>query len=124
MTHQHGTIHWTELASGDPEAAAAFHARLMGWEIQRNPMGDEMPYWVMMQGEAPVCGIFAKTEEMAGLPDHWMTYVAVDDVDATAAEAEAAGGAVIRAPFDVPGVGRIAMIADPGGAVLGVMTPA
>ena len=53
-----------------------------------------------------------------------MTYIAVDDVEATVAATTAAGGAVAQAPFDVPGVGRIAMIKDPSGAVVGVMQPA
>ena len=57
-------------------------------------------------------------------PPHWMTYIAVDDIDKVAAEAPGLGGTVMRAPFDVPGVGRIAIMREPGGAGIGWMTPA
>jgi predicted enzyme related to lactoylglutathione lyase len=60
---------------------------------------------------------------MAQMPPHWMTYVAVDDVDGAVRTTREAGGTVHREPFDVEGVGRIAIIADPTGAVLGIMTP-
>jgi predicted enzyme related to lactoylglutathione lyase len=53
-----------------------------------------------------------------------MTYIAVTDVDAACSTAGKSGGAVLKAPFDVPGVGRIAMIKDPAGAVVGLITPA
>ncbi len=55
------------------------------------------------------------------MPEHWFTYIAVDDVDSRVAKVEAAGGMVIRPPFDVPGVGRIAIVKDKGGAVCGWM---
>ena len=59
-----------------------------------------------------------------GTPPHWMSYLAVDDVDARVAKAKAAGGAVLHEPFDVPGVGRIAILRDGGNAVIGWITPA
>ena len=52
-----------------------------------------------------------------------MAYVAVDDVDAAVGKVAEAGGQVVQPCFDVPGIGRIAMIADPTGAMLGIMTP-
>jgi len=50
--------------------------------------------------------------------------VAVDDVDARLKRATAAGAKVIRAPFDVPTIGRIAVLREPGGAAITWMTPA
>lgn len=62
--------------------------------------------------------------QFEGVPPHWMTYIAVDDVD-VALERTTANGGEIRAPaFDVPGVGRIGVISDPSGAVVSLMTPA
>ncbi|PPR21760.1 MAG: hypothetical protein CFH38_01297 [Alphaproteobacteria bacterium MarineAlpha10_Bin1] len=59
-----------------------------------------------------------------GIPEHWLSYIAVDDVDASAKRAEAEGGTIRRPAFDVPGVGRIVILEDPGGAAMGWMTPA
>ncbi|MEM8915209.1 MAG: VOC family protein, partial [Pseudomonadota bacterium] len=78
-----------------------------------------------MDGEKPAGGLMGMDgPQFDGLAAHWMSYLSVDDVDARVAKMAAAGGEVVRPAFNVPGVGRIAMIKDPGGAVLGVMTPA
>jgi predicted enzyme related to lactoylglutathione lyase len=61
--------------------------------------------------------------EFEDLPPHWFAYLAVDDVDARVARATAAGAKLLRPIFDVSGVGRIAILKDPVGAVLGWMTP-
>ena len=52
-----------------------------------------------------------------------MSYLAVDNVDARLKKAVAAGAEICREPFDVPGVGRIAILKEPGGAMIGWMTP-
>ena len=59
----------------------------------------------------------------AGVPENWMPYLAVDNVDARVKKAVAAGASVMREPFDIPGVGRIAILHEPGGAAVGWMTP-
>ncbi|MCR5879018.1 VOC family protein [Phenylobacterium sp. J367] len=59
-----------------------------------------------------------------GVPPNWTSYVAVDDVDAAAAKATTLGGEVQVPPTDIPGIGRFAVIADPTGAVIAIMTPA
>ena len=56
--------------------------------------------------------------------ERWVAYLAVDDVDARLKRATAAGAKVIKAPFEVPGVGRMAFIEEPGGAMIGWITPA
>jgi uncharacterized protein len=58
------------------------------------------------------------------VPESWMPYIAVDDIDARVRQAAQAGAKVMKEPFDVPGVGRIAMLTEPGGAGIGWMTPA
>jgi predicted enzyme related to lactoylglutathione lyase len=57
------------------------------------------------------------------MPTQWMSYVAIDDVDAALEKAKAAGAIVMGEPFDVQGVGRIAMVQQPDGAMVGWMTP-
>src|SRR6516164_707882 len=62
--------------------------------------------------------------DYSGVPEGWMPYVAVDDVDARAKKAVAAGAKIMKPAFDVPNVGRIVILQEPGGAGVGWMTPA
>ena len=77
------------------------------------------------QGDRPVIGIFdgSADPQIGAMPTQWLSYFAVDDVDAAAETTRAQGGHVHRAPWNVPGVGRIAIVADPAGAVAGLITP-
>lgn len=120
----HGIFVWNELNTHAPEAARAFYAATLGWRFEPMPIAGEPDYCVILSGETRVGGLFEMADpRFAGIPDHWLSYVAVDDVDARVAEVAAAGGEVLRAPFDVPGVGRIAIVRDSLGAVTGWMTP-
>ncbi len=125
MSEQHGSIHWSELMTRDAAKARAFFAKVAGWNIQEMQMGDGPPYLVCMQGEKPVAGIMnMEGPQFDGTPAMWMTYIAVDDVDKACETVSAEGGTVVQPCFDVEGVGRIAMIQDPNGAMVGIMTPA
>ena len=82
-------------------------------------------YIVAKLGEKFVAGVFPmEGEQFAGIPPHWMTYVKVDDVDVSAEKAAALGGTVKTGPFDVTGVGKIAIVVDAAGAVVGLIQPA
>lgn len=120
----HGTVHWSELNTHDVEKAKTFFGETLGWSFEAMPM-PEGTYWLIKSGEALVGGMFEmKGEPFKGVPEHWLTYVAVDDVDARVDKARKAGAKLGRDPFDVPGVGRIAIVQLPGGAMMGWMTPA
>lgn len=120
----HGAFYWNELMTHDAERAKAFYARTVGWRFDPMALADGA-YWVAKADEKPVGGIFEmKGPHFAGVPEHWMPYLAVDVVDSRVDQAKAAGASVMRPPFDVPGVGRIAILHEPGGAVVGFMTPA
>ena len=122
---EHGSIHWSELVSADVEASKAFFTNIAGWSINEMPMPEGV-YNVCMLGETPVAGIMG-TEQIEAdhpVPAHWMTYIAVEDVDASVTRVAGLGGEVIRPAFDVPGVGRIAIVKDPGQGIVGIMTPA
>jgi uncharacterized protein len=81
-------------------------------------------YWLAKMNDAPVGGIFdISGHEYDGVPEGWMSYIAVDDVDARVAKAIKAGAKVMKQPFDVPGVGRIAILLEDGGAGIGWITP-
>jgi predicted enzyme related to lactoylglutathione lyase len=124
MSNSHGTFHWNELMARDVNAAKKFYADTIGWTYDGMPMPDGKTYWVAKVGDQPVAGIFdISGPEFKGVPDGWMPYLAVDDVDARAKKAVAAGARVMKPAFDVPGVGRIVVLMEPGGAGVGWITP-
>ena len=122
---QHGHFNWNELMTRDTEAAKTFYGETLGWTFDgMDDTVDGGTYWVCKDGEQFVGGIFDMNKpEFEGLPAHWFSYIAVDDVDARVEKATAAGATLKRPIFDVPGVGRIAIIVDPTGGVIGWMTP-
>ena len=120
----HGHFHWNERLARDVEQAKKFYADTVGWSYQPMAMGDGATYWVAIQDGQPVAGIFPTNRpEFQGVPDGWMSYLAVDDVDARVKKAVAAGAKLMRPIFDVPEVGRIAILTEPGGAGVGWITP-
>lgn len=124
MSQIHGTVWWSELMTRDVVAARAWYERVCGWLIE--PMEIESgEYLVATAHGRPVAGIMDMTglEGMDGVAPHWFTYFAVDDLDAALAEGGAAGGKTLREPFDVPDVGRIAIVSDASGAPTGLMVP-
>ena len=119
----HGSFYWNELMTRDSEAAKKFYGTTMGWrfESMEMPLGT---YWIAKMGDAPVGGIFPiNGPEFDGAPEIWFAYISVDDVDARAKKLTAAGGKIIREPFDVANVGRIAIVQDNSGVMFGLMTP-
>ncbi len=112
----HGTISWSELNTHDPEKAKAFYASTLDWSYEPMPM-PQGTYWIIKSGQRTVGGIFPMSgPDFAGMPDHWFTYIEVDDVDGRLARLAAAGGSVIRPPWDIPNVGRVAIVRDAVGA--------
>ena len=120
----HGTFCWNELMTRDVERAKRFYQTTIGWSFDAMPMADGGTYWVAMLEGRPVAGIFPlASPAYDGVPESWMSYLAVDDVDARVAKALAAGAKLMKLIFDVPNVGRIAILMQPGGADVGWMTP-
>ena len=121
-----GTFGWNELATTDPDTAGKFFAAVIGWTVKTmpNPAG-EGEYHLFLRGEANAGGMLKMDgPQWQGIPPHWLSYIMVDDVDATVAKVPDAGGRVLNGPFDIPGVGRMAVIADPTGAAVALMTDA
>ena len=124
MAWSHGSFYWNELLSRDAERAKRFYGDTVGWTFDPMPMEDGSTYWVAMMAGKPVGGIFPIDKPgFEKLPEAWMSYLAVDDVDARVKKAIAAGAKLMRPVFDVPKVGRIAILTEPGGAGVGLMTP-
>ncbi|MBV6657232.1 MAG: VOC family protein [Devosiaceae bacterium] len=123
MTH-HGHFHWNELMTRDIEGAKRFYIDALGWSWEGMPMPDGT-YWCALADGEMVAGLFdiSGKDEYKDVPAAWMAYIAVDDVDDRVAKAQSAGATIMGPPFDVPGVGRIAMVMQPDGAMIGWMTP-
>ena len=120
----HGTFHGNELMTNDVDSAKAFYAATLGWAFDEFP-GADFTYWVCKAGDTPVGGIMPlEGTEPEGAGPHWFSYVTVDDIDARVEAVKTAGGTVVRGPFEVPMVGRIATILDTTGAGIGIITPA
>ncbi len=118
-----GTVVWSELMTTEVEKAKEFYGKTLGLTFQGFDLSGEGNYWVAMAGGESVWGLMDMTSR-PGSPTGWFTYIAVDDVDARVAEAQAAGGKLMVPVFEVPMVGRIAILQDPTGAVIGWMKPA
>jgi len=117
-SYVHGTPSWVDLSTTDIDGALAFYTGLLGWEAGERG-GPEIGGYTMVRVRGlDVAAISAQRPEQAeqGIPPHWTTYVSVDDADATAGAAQAAGGQVLAPAFDVMEFGRMAMLMDPTGA--------
>jgi len=120
----HGAFHWNELMTRDAKKAKDFYGKTLGWTFEDMPMGD-MTYTIIKSNGQMVGGMMEMKGPMFdGVPEHWFSYIAVDDVDKRLKMLKAEGGKVVREPWDAEGVGRIAMVSDSNGAAQGWMTPA
>jgi predicted enzyme related to lactoylglutathione lyase len=108
---------WVETLQPQPRAAADFYAGVFDWHISGpGPMpcpGGE--YFVAQRGSHDVAGI--ATLPPGGIPPSWSTFIRVNDCGETSARVTRAGGRVLAEPFDVLPAGRMAVVADPRGAV-------
>lgn len=111
---------WVDLSSTDVEVAVRFYSDLLGWTVERQdtPMGE---YHIARIDGLEVGGMMHAGPEQEGMPSVWTVFFNVADVDATAGVVAEAGGKVLEAPFDIPD-GRVAVVADPTGAMFGLIT--
>ena len=119
MTNRQGEFIWYELITPDPDAAEAFYRPLFGWS-SADPGYPGIEYRILSTADSAVGGLM-RTPAGAAMPPVWLSYVAVDDVDAVAKAVGDAGGAIHMPPQDIPNVGRFAFVADPQGALFYVM---
>lgn len=113
-----GTPNWVDMGSPDIEATRRFYTGLFGWTAQVGSP-ETGGYTMFLKNGAPVAGA-GPQQEGDTQPPHWGGYIATADADATAAQVQQAGGRVVMAPMDVMQFGRMAIFADPEGAVFGV----
>jgi predicted enzyme related to lactoylglutathione lyase len=117
-----GTPSWIDLGSPDPDASAQFYGELFGWETtEAGPVEETGGYRMFLLRGKQVGGLMALMSEEQ--PPAWTTYVSTDDADGVTARATAAGGTVLAPVMDVMDAGRMAIMADPVGAVFGTWQP-
>jgi predicted enzyme related to lactoylglutathione lyase len=117
----HGALNWVDLSTPDAAAAATFYRTLLGWtfETSETPFGE---YFVGSAHGRQVGGIIAHGPELRGTPATWTTFFFVDDLDVTLGIAADAAGTVVQSPLAVPGDARVAIVTDPSGAMLGLIS--
>ncbi|MCG8434465.1 MAG: VOC family protein [Gammaproteobacteria bacterium] len=120
----HGEFNWNELQTRHADDAIAFYRATIGWQFRAEKMPSGGTYWIGLSSGKPVCGVLTLENSIGSRePDRWVTYVHVDDLDDAIVRMQNSEGEVLRAPWEVPGVGRVAWIRDPGGAEMGWVTP-
>lgn len=122
MAHQtSGRFGWVDVGVRDGAAGKKFYEGLFGWKGQGMPIPGQAGTYTMFAKDGRM--VAALGPNQGGMPPAWTSYVLVDDADALAAEAKHLGGQVLMEPQDILDTGRIAVIADPTGAVFGLWQP-
>ena len=113
-----GRFVWHDLMTTDAKTSHAYYAALFDWQVEEQDMMGHT-YRKITAGPGPIGGII----EEKNIPmSHWMPYVAVDNVDETAARITEHGGQVCVPPTDIPATGRFAVVGDPLGAFFSIYT--
>lgn len=125
MTYTEGLVGWVDVGSRDTAKARSFYEQLFGWESEDLPTDVGVPYTLFRLDGAIVAGMAPLPPDMqaGGAPSTWNSYALMSDIDAVAAKVPAAGGEMIMQPADVMDSGRLALMKDPSGAVLGLWQP-
>ena len=120
----HGHFCWYELLTDDVAAAERFYGDVLGWTARRAETPG-VDYHLFARDGQDAAGFMAMPERMreGGGRPVWLAYLAVEDVDAQVRAAEAEGAAIHVPPMTIPGVGSMAMIADPQGAAICLLQP-
>ena len=127
MSNLKGDFIWYELMTDDADGAKRFYDDVVGWTVGAEASGDsDMDYRMIARGDGGFAGgmlVLTDAMKSGGARPGWLGYVHVPDVDAAVRAFTDAGGSSFMPPVDMDGVGRMAMVADPQGAPIYVMTP-
>ena len=116
--YREGDFVWFDLVTDDPDAAKRFYARMFGWSYSREKDG----YSIARSAGDYVGGIFRDDELDPAKEDaRWIPSISVPDVDMAAVSVERAGGEVLIPAGEMPGRGRMAVVEDPAGGVVGLL---
>lgn len=119
LANEPGAFTWTELNTREVEKAKPFYESVFGWTGET--VTEPMPYTTFKLGDKPVAGMMDLTGRVPDdVPDFWMVYFGTADCDQAVATAKEAGGSLVVGPFDIPDMGRFAVLSDPQGAAFAV----
>lgn len=113
---------WYELGTSDPDAAASFYQRILGWSVGDSGM-EGFDYRLAKVGDNAVAGLMNNGGQPGNPPPNWLVYYASDDIAVSCARITAAGGKVLKGPEMIPGTGLYAVVTDPQGAHFGMIQP-
>jgi uncharacterized protein len=128
-----GTVWWSEIVSPNPAQSRAFYSSVVGWtpkivaaeDQSRAPNAGEAEYTLFVQDGNEVAGANQlDSKDPAAARPGWLTYIQVVNVDTAVEQALKNGGRLLKAPYDATGMGRMAVVADPDGIPVGLVTPA
>ena len=129
---KHGQFCWNELATTNAEECRKFYSELFGWKFKSGDVEGIAYNEISLGDEKQFGGMWEMNEQCGGgngadkagemPPSHWMSYIAVDDVDESVAKVWELGGKVCVPPTDIPNVGRFSVINDPTGATFSLIT--
>jgi predicted enzyme related to lactoylglutathione lyase len=125
MRYPEGQFSWTDLMTPEPEQARTFYSGLFGWDAKDMQTPTGPPYTMFLLHGQVVAGLGSQPLRLreAGIPPAWTSYINVENLERTIGRAIESGGTVTMEPMGVSPEGRMAMIADPSGAVVGLWQP-
>ncbi len=113
---------WLELNTHQPKDAMAFYAKTLGWEFEPSDLPQGGAYWVAWHNDKAIGGVFSLDDaNHADIPSHWMTYMQVGDIQLAQITARQSGGEVTRPALYLDGIGKLAVITDSSGALVGLI---
>ena len=119
-----GTLCWADLSTPDRDRIEPFYTGLFGWTFGKEDEDPAHAYWHIRNGHDFIGGIPPASRRDPRTPPHWLAYFLVHDCDASAASATALGARTWLPPTTFEDVGRMAVIADPQGAMFALFQPA
>jgi len=124
----HNNTSWLELNTHQPQDAIAFYSKTLGWEFEATDLPQGGAYWIARHNDTAVGGVFdlgevsiSSDSGSTSIPSHWMTYMQVKDIKEAQASVSKAGGEITRPALFLDGVGKLAVITDAAGALVGLI---
>ncbi|MFP4369846.1 MAG: VOC family protein [Candidatus Kapaibacterium sp.] len=123
--HEPHTFCWLDLGTSDTASAKEFYSELFGWEPFDTPAGEEGVYTMLNKNGKPAAALYELSEQQKqmNIPPHWMTYITVDDAEESSKKADSLGGKILMGPIDVMGEGKMSLVQDPEGGLVGLWQP-
>jgi predicted enzyme related to lactoylglutathione lyase len=119
LVNETGALCWNELATSDIARSKEFYGEVFGWTF-----GGSDEYAEAQVAGRPVAGLMPRPANLpAEVPDHWLVYFGVDDVDSSAERATGLGATLVVPGTDIPSTGRFAVLVDPQGAAFAIFRP-